>query len=315
MKVRINIDKIAALKAGKDRHGYHVIAVPAESLTHEQREELAKYATSSADREVSADFALHGGTGELTYSTTGVVDPSPDSVKTILDRLIEYRKKEAADKAAEQARQKAELDIDVADFLVKFAIDNSAAIEQNYGTWQPIRLLRCNENDQRLGEAMAWAKGEVKRLAAESKAADEKELAEKAESQAKGIAELKAWAEANGSELLRERIAGEFEWIGLAEKEYGNSVVADFGELLEIPDYEDQEESERTTPSLEEIKRFREVCKIAEGKPASVKLVWSKYTFADQDAIKRAEIVVTVKCPTGRELDYYYPATDNVEAK
>ena len=153
-------------------------------------------------------------------------------------------------------------------------------------------------------QAEAAAKAEREREAAKAKAI--KDAGEKT---------LRLWIGTGGSALLKARIEDGFEWVGLAEREYANAVVSDLGGEIEFPEYEEQKESKRTTPTIEEITRLRDIHAAIEGKPATAELIWSEYEVKIEDEYgatnqtektKRAEVKVTVTCPTGRTLDYYY---------
>lgn len=153
-------------------------------------------------------------------------------------------------------------------------------------------------------QAEAAAKVEREREAAKAKAIKDA-----------GEQTLRDWTNANGSELLKARIVDGFEWVGLSEREFANAVVSDLGGEIEFPEYEEQKESKRTTPTIEEITRLRDIRAAIEGKPATAELIWSEYEVKIEDEYgaanqtektKRAEVKVTVTCPTGRTLDYYY---------
>lgn len=308
MKIRISIDKVEALKAGKDKYGPIVVDVPAESLTLEQRIELAEYTACRSQEQPQADFYLD----THRSPTQGISEGSPDAVRLILDRLIEIRRTDEAKKAEEKAKK-------IADFRKRFSEDpRKAAISWTaYREVEPAKLL---EEIPELSDALQWAKSECNKIEQEqaiAKIKNQEQEEKKKELERKRLAEIKAqkeadenvlreWAEANGSDLLKARIADKFEWIGMAEKEFTASVVVELGEEIDIPDHEKNEELERTTPTLPEIQRLREVRKLLEEKPARCELIWATY----DNEIKRAELKVTVTTPTDRDVDFYYPATE-----
>lgn len=308
MKIRISIDKVEALKAGKDKYGPVVVDVPAESLTPEQRAELAEQTWSRGDQPI-ADFYLDCGDG--LKESKGIAEATHDTVRMILDRLIAIRREKEIKKAAEEVEAKEKLVKETEEFLKKFAKNpREAAIEIRWNNPEPISLLQ--KNIPELAEVAQWAKEECEKIREElnqEKARNqqlEKDRAALAKAQKKANENaLREWAETNGSDLLKARIADNFEWIGLAEREFALSIVSELGSELDIPDHEENEELERTTPTLPEIQRLREVRKLLEGKPARCELIWATYN----DEIKRAEIHVVVTTPTGRIVDFYYPAT------
>lgn len=155
----------------------------------------------------------------------------------------------------------------------------------------------------------------------ENKREEEEREAEKqareAEKQARE-AELKSWAVENGSELLKARVEGGFEWEKLAGKEYARSIVdsLDLG-LTKVtgenwPRAECTGYDDRTTPTLEEIKslnRVRDAARDLGNVTAS--LVWVDYESEeeyrdDDDLISQCEIRIEVKDPVGKEHKFYF---------
>ena len=155
----------------------------------------------------------------------------------------------------------------------------------------------------------------------ENKREEEEREAEKqareAEKQARE-AELKSWAVENGSELLKARVEGGFEWEKLAGKEYARSIVdsLDLG-LTKVtgenwPRAECTGYDDRTTPTLEEIKslnRVRDAARDLDNVTAS--LVWVDYESEeeyrdDDDLISQCEIRIEVKDPVGKEHKFYF---------
>ena len=155
----------------------------------------------------------------------------------------------------------------------------------------------------------------------ENKREEEEREAEKqareAEKQARE-AELKSWAVENGSELLKARMEGGFEWEKLAGKEYARSIVdsLDLG-LTKVtgenwPRAECTGYDDRTTPTLEEIKslnRVRDAARDLGNVTAS--LVWVDYESEeeyrdDDDLISQCEIRIEVKDPVGKEHKFYF---------
>ena len=333
MKVRINVDKVEALKAGLDRHGLVVIDVPASSLSPEQREELARHDYAFSNRnECPADFYLdHLGKSD---GCPVIAEAKPEVVPVILDALITHRRAEEAEKKAEhEAAVKVWLDAPVEEWLsedsyhgwsVKGYMKGKDCPEDDrlYGKLQEAKLLRDRLNFDRQCRKEA-EQAERERKAAEAKA--QKEVGREA---------LKQWAIANGSALLKARIEDGFEWEGLAETEFSHSIIDQIGADLEraddVPDgYESPTRKERTTPTLEEINTVRSLRKRAEGikSPIGVNLAWFVYKPEDDpeaypgeegepEAIQRTEIEVVVTCPNGDTRQFYFlPATSNTPAE
>lgn len=138
---------------------------------------------------------------------------------------------------------------------------------------------------------------EVKRIHdLESKEEEEQKLkeAEKVKKEAETQSQCMQWVHAFGSELLKERLDGGFEWIGLFEQEYADLLCRDLGERIEID--EDHSFGDRTTPDLKEMKWLKQVKQSFEGKPVEIGLVWNG----------SSELKAVVTCPTGRKITRFY---------
>lgn len=174
--------------------------------------------------------------------------------------------------------------------------------------------LYCDENKREEEE-----REETARVAREkyNKKREAEKQAREAEKQARE-AELKSWAVENGSELLKARVEGGFEWEKLAGKEYARSIVdsLDLG-LTKVtgenwPRAECTGYDDRTTPTLEEIKslnRVRDAARDLGNVTAS--LVWVDYESEeeyrdDDDLISQCEIRIEVKDPVGKEHKFYF---------
>lgn len=317
MKVRISIDKVEALKAGRDRHGLAVVEVPAESLTPEQREELAqyhypRYGSSSND----VDFYLDG----RDYAAK-VAEATPDTVRVILDALRSHRLAEEEEKKAKHEKDvQACLEAPIEEWIVTHS--NGSQVDTWVGSTK-------RPDDERLAGKLAEAQDLADKLNAEKKTRDDAERLERerkvAEEKAKkdaGREALKQWALAAGSEWLKARIEEGFEWEGMAEQEFGQQTVD--GLALDLEDassgpegYESGSPSERTTPTLEEIQALRTARQRAEGKPVSVALKWVKYEPQEEEEdfdypsekpepIQRTELEIVVTCPNGAQRYFYF---------
>lgn len=132
---------------------------------------------------------------------------------------------------------------------------------------------------------------------------------------------LRQWAEANGSPLLRERVFGGFEWIGLAEHEFCASVLARANlSSLRLDEGEEDMHYDvlpRTTPSLESIKALRAVREalgaLSLGVNFEVGLVWTRATCCcdhcdETHDWSREQIRVRFVCPNRSVRDYFLTA-------
>lgn len=163
------------------------------------------------------------------------------------------------------------------------------------------------------------AEEETARHLAEREARDKAERAERERLAADGLAKLQEWGERHGSDLLRARIADGFEFVRLAEAEYGDATMTTLGleKLPDAPDgYGDGKDEDRTTPTMDEIQALRAVRQIIQHRktPAVAEIRWVKYKPLDDphgydedesEPIQRAEICIIVTTPTGAEREYW----------
>jgi hypothetical protein len=242
MRIRLHIDKNTALLAGKDVHGTVVVDRPAADLNEAQRVELARHATAGNDRE--ADYEI--------YPKPHIPEVTPEVVPAVLDSLIERHKAERAARDAETAdRIRAVVaDPDNCSLGWNYQDDDLALVDE--ATRNAYLAVRQRREER---EAEERAREEKRR----AEYAAEQEAKEKAN--AEGEARLRAWATEQGSQLLRDRVEGGFEWTKLAEREYALDAVAEamaggwLRDEAEDPEggYEHHISKDRTTPTQAEI--------------------------------------------------------------
>lgn len=188
-------------------------------------------------------------------------------------------------------------------------------------------------------EWKAWEK-ELEEANAAHKKAEQEEIerkraeseAKKAEAEAKkaeGVAVLAQWVVLLGSELVRARRAGGYEWVGMAESEYAAHVVKDVTLARAAPPegYDETPESveDRHHPTLSEIRAVESV-RESVGNRGDVELNWvqydpseddeDEYDHDDRESLSRAEIWVSVPTPTGRVVVFeFLPAVEETAAK
>lgn len=110
MKIRISVDRVSALKAGKDRHGLMVVEVPASEFTKEEVEILGSYTLPPAqNRTPEADFYLDAAgyySGDPARRAPKVAtEPTPEAVHLVLKTIaedIERAEKEKEDREREK---------------------------------------------------------------------------------------------------------------------------------------------------------------------------------------------------------------------
>lgn len=311
MKIRIRIEKDVALLAGKDVYGQVIVNVPATELTELQRETLIKH-NHVPYNEALCDYGLDRLTSDLKEKIKDVIEGNIDTVKKILDHLIEVDREEKIKKDKQLKEEEEKVAKEIAKFLIAQKENPELAIEDDHGSFRPVHTVRMNYLNPEILKVINWAEPECERRNLERRRKNEEErLADlKAEELLKEWGEntLLNWAEAFGSPLLKARIEEKYEWINLAEIEYAKSVIAHLGK--EAFDYfaeaASSVSSDRTTPTLGEIEAIKIVREKLEGKPAEARLLWWVYKFDDESVVKQTEINVTVTCPTGREIDHYF---------
>jgi hypothetical protein len=127
---------------------------------------------------------------------------------------------------------------------------------------------------------------------------------------------LKSWAVEHGSPLLRARIEEDFDWPGLARREYADSVLSSVGLPVGYPWGDGCEDRER--PTLEEIetlRRYRE----ALGDRATVSLAWYTPVATDELGYPLEEqpdgataLVVDVNTPDDKQVNRVIPLSEIV---
>lgn len=336
MKIRLYVQKTVALKAGLDKYGYSVVEVPAASLSPEQRNALAKFGIPEGSHYKTmypeADFYLDDRSSVIIEAASPeVVYPMLDAivVKNEEQRRYEQAKIEEKNKKAEEYVQKwlvASLD--------KFVFSRW---EHNQHNWQLHTISGDKSwwftnipNDPRLKDKIEEARAyvlkkneeETKFRAREEQRKKDEEV-ERARLQQEGEARLKAWAIANGSELLKARIEFGFTWMPLAQQEFCDSCIVNLGlgsELTEKEGYS-SDATYRKTPTLDEIRELQRIQSLVGKKnlPLEVKLIWVTYTpeafsedeaeaMTDDDLVKQAEFEVEITCPDGEKKMRHFPA-------
>lgn len=149
------------------------------------------------------------------------------------------------------------------------------------------------------------AESETK-VAADKAARAAREAAENAAEEA-GKARLRDWAMADGSDLLKARIAGNYNWIALARREFAAGCVSALpGDYAIEPDTWSPDD--RDNPTLEEMREINLVAPLVApaGEPGieSASLAWitvpADDDVEDSEEAQFAAIRVHVRCPDGQ---------------
>lgn len=149
------------------------------------------------------------------------------------------------------------------------------------------------------------AEAETK-AAADKTAAEARKAADMAAAEA-GKLRLHEWAMAAGSDLLKARIAGEYNWIALARREFAAGCVSALpGDYIPEPD--PWSPDDRDNPTLEEIREINLVSPLIApaGEPGieGASLAWVTVPADDEveDSKEKqfAAIRIRVRCPDGQ---------------
>jgi hypothetical protein len=282
MIIRLEIDKVLAMKAGYDVFGSQDVDVSAKDLTEAERETLSHFATTSS----SCDFDLRC----FNYSKprTGVVVADLAGVKTTLSifaKLLEdenqkndaRKKQDAIDAQAKLEKEVAmKVEYDILLEKMKSALSQGTLL-QEFPNGIPSHFPFDIRNE--------WA-NQKKKLDYEE---NERQ-----------VAPLKDWASQFGSELLIARISDGYSWLKLAHTEYANTIVKKTGfNEFESPLKYSHQATNLSTPSLVEISALRS---IKDSIPNSTCTLQTQqfYEFQDdEDALIANFIKIEITCPDG----------------
>ena len=271
-----------------------------------------------------ADCLASGLRGEMSFD-----DPAADVVALAIRHTDHIAAVEAAaiEEFAESAR------IDARDRASRWLAERPADLSDMTSTGKPQPFAEHLE--RLLADDLAAA---VERRHAERVAAwdqrraeqDRADAAKRAEAEA-GRQRLREWAQSNGSDLLRARIAHADDgvaWDKLARREYADSLLAPLGEpLTDVPDgYSFYESVPARTPDIEELAALDAVREWLAGRTdITAELECFRYDRDDRDGyddgdddpdqtLRRIELRVTVAVPDGTEQVRDYLPTDVLAA-
>jgi hypothetical protein len=311
MKVQVTIRRDVALRNGSDKHGDVLVDVPAESLTPEQRETLI--AANRASRLPGADYALsEPSTGDL------IVNGTADEVRTVLDSVAveiqQTKAKKDAERAAAIAKLLAATDeewINDRNTPPSLSFWVSGVRQDEYDSVPAVR-----ERIKAVQPALDAARRQYEERQREYAADQARRKAESEQRDADGKQALKAWAMDNGSDLLKARVDGGYDWTALARNEWIAAQEAALGmeEAEDLLGDNDGKIESRNCPTLEEIVAMKSLLsKLPEG-IATARLVWVKYVeprdeeyYEDNQQVEsRCEIEVEWRTPDHYRMDRYY---------
>lgn len=239
MRIAIDVDRNAALLAGHDRHGLHILDVPAASLSPEARQFLVDFCEAPRTiAEKGADYYLHTGrysTGYGAIEFTITYKPSEPTVE-VIHRLIaegitayaaarqkkEHEKEREKAATAEANRRLIEewKSKPIEEWLTTTSTWDADTNSYFYGyvVRHNVPQLTALQEEVRRAETICKERTILARdQHRKAKAAEV--AAEKAK-----VEKLRTWAQQQGSDLLKARLEHGYDWLDLAHTEYADKV-------------------------------------------------------------------------------------------
>lgn len=321
MKIRVYIDKIAALKAGHDKYGHDVIEVQAALLSPEERDELAhhnvKYDSQTlADFDISSPYIMNKG---ITYEP--LAEATTDNVHKLLQFLINKRKEIIAQEEQEQKEEKLKYDRIVTE-IHNTPVDNLVELYKD-GQWYVKDKVRSNAyNKPELKDKLKHAEelcAQRNYIINNTRNEEKKQIElKKQKEMEEKVALLLKWAKDNGSELLKGRIDGadtdNFEWANLAHREFAtdiyNTIANNIGFMENVTIGKDEDEhvssvDRRTTPTLQEMNILKAIRTLITSLKLPATVILNLVTYKeedDDDTCKQTECQICVTCPDGYQV-------------
>lgn len=275
MKIKIYVNRNAAIAAGNEQYGWQIIDMPLEKIPIDLRAELASCHENNGVTTIDDTIEGHSGGNDPRIE---IAAATPDAAIAALRNRVAIR----AHRTTVQARRDAELAAEkqaqvrlIREWManpesLRLAADHVAEDNCNLGH-AIYKLVPAAPNSNLDYYGLSVPPG-FDALVQKARAAREAAAAESAAKRDAGEAALRAWAEQHGSERLKlmlEMDAGD--WLGVARREYMDSHAP------EGYTYGSRGKNEREKPTLTELgelKRLRESCEKSDGLLTDPKLYW-----------------------------------------
>lgn len=296
--ISVNVDIQGCIRQGLAYTGDTMpVAVDLDTLSPEERAELAR---------IWDGKRLYASDAEGYGSTYPRCIPTADGLREMLASALATRTKRAAERAERAARQKAEAEQAA---LTALAMPLEDWIYGNHSVIQTPHLPYSGDAEAYsavpgIAERRTEAHALLARLQSEARERDRLATEAREKLDAERIAALRDWALEHGSDLLRERIAGEYKWIGLAEEEF---VALHTPEGYAAP-IEVDHCSDRTAPTLAEIHALKTLRAKIDGNQvySDARLLWNRIdeshdenTGEEIPAEQFASLALTITAPNG----------------
>ena len=313
MRMAMDVSQAAALLAGKNESGRVYVDIDPATLSEAERAEAA--VRIRRDERTGESLPIVPG-GEHAEAT-------PETLRAALRGLI-------AERAGEKALAAARIEAAVQRILAAPKTDwtEKCADGRPVGYHYPSRYDEpsITWDDPRVAARVSEMRAywdpqieETRRITAEQAVERQAAAVAAAADQAAKVVDLREWAEAHGSDLLRARITEQFEWQSLARREFADAVMAKIaGDLQPADDPSTQdgwssEFADRDRPTLAEIQALRDVRDRAKSAGCTVTagLKWMTYTCddpsgdEDEEKIQRTEIEIEISTPDGQTVTRY----------
>lgn len=302
MKFAIDIDRAAAIKAGKEAYGKQIIDVPLSDIPAHLHAEIA--GLNEYEGVTRVDYSVNGVAGGKDPAPPVFAEANAAAVIAALRHRLVVRADRAAREQAAEIEREAALEQYIAGAL---AVDINAFIQCNYGKDYSVRL----PNIPAAKAPGAWPKDGLKRAEAalaeriaqaqeiaERRAAEVAQLkADEAAAAKRGVQALREWAEAHGSERLRLMLEMDVgEWVAVAEREWQDAHAP---EGYTHGTYNGDERKKPTLEELQELKALRAAVAESGGALSEPTIDW---VIRDDERFAAAEVYITA--PNGEGAWY-----------
>lgn len=317
--IYVDVDREAAILAGRSEYGLTAVAVDVGALSAEERATLAACpmtARGAAPRDVSPHDPYNIGTVGPLVALPAAPDTSLDTVRRLLQArptaIAAYHAKQAEREDQERAQRRAALVEAMADPERRAQALRAIALGQPPEHALPARpsvgAAWWAEHADECAAELEAIRAEIERKRAEQAA---KHAREEAEAKA-GRERLRTWALEHGSETLRLRIELEAgEWEDLARDEYADAHAPRYGDaIFSRQTWQDSgRDREREKPSAAELralKAMRECSRTPGSLIRDPRLRWCVVDADTDDDEAQTErfaiLALEIECPDGAEV-------------
>jgi hypothetical protein len=246
MQVNVYLSERYAIRAGVDA-GTHGVTVDGATLSQAERDYLAN---------------------ELKTTSAGVSYVSGPSAATA-EALVAWLRGEMAEVAKEKAAKAVAKAAATAawlacpdETLIEACANRTVRVRDGWASWGATHtsgITGIDDADPAVVAKLARLKDNAAQIQARLEAEQSAAMARRQSEKAAAEKAMLDWATQHGSELLRERVAGEYNWKALARREYAASVAAGIGDGNWMPEPEPWNCDGWGNPTLAAIKAKKAV--------------------------------------------------------